>query len=83
MNSPPVRIYRSGKAYRIALAYPSGVALVGTLYPRFGKIWANLPERVQIAYDREHDLLVLASEGSYHRSDDEAPLCIITKIIRT
>lgn len=81
MNSPPIRIYRSGKIYRIALAYSSGTALVSTLYSRFGKMWARLPEWIQIAYDRENDLLVLASEGTYHRSGEEEPI-IINKIIR-
>ena len=35
-----------------------------------GIIWADLLGRVQLAYDREEDRLVLATEGIYVRADD-------------
>ena len=66
-KSPPVRVYREGHTYRIALAYRWGAVLTATLYRNGQGTWAELPERVQVAYDEENERLVLASEGVYVR----------------
>lgn len=44
--------------------------VVGTIHQSGGIIWADLLGRVQLAYDREEDRLVLATEGIYVRADD-------------
>lgn len=41
--------------------------LTATLYRNGQGTWAELPERVQVAYDEENERLVLASEGVYVR----------------
>jgi predicted heme/steroid binding protein len=46
-KSPPVRVYREGRTYRIALAYRWGAVLTATLYRNGQGTWAELPERVQ------------------------------------
>ena len=56
-----------GIRYRIALAYRWGAVLTATLYRNGQGTWAELPERVQVAYDEENERLVLASEGVYVR----------------
>lgn len=67
-KSPPVRVYREGHTYRIALAYRWGAVLTATLYRNGQGTWAELPERVQVAYDEDNERLVLASEGVYVRT---------------
>ena len=57
-KSPPVRVYREGHTYRIALAYRWGAVLTATLYRNGQGTWAELPERVQVAYDEENERLV-------------------------
>ena len=59
-KSPPVTVFRDGGTYKIALTY----------HQSGGIIWADLLGRVQLAYDREEDRLVLATEGIYVRADD-------------
>lgn len=70
-KSPPVRVFRENGAYRIRFSYRWGSALTGTLYRNGQGTWADLPERVQIAYDAENDRLVIASEGTYVREPEE------------
>lgn len=70
-KSPPVRVYREGRTYRIALAYRWGAVLTATLYRNGQVTWAELPERVQVAYDEDNERLVLASEGVYVRDCKE------------
>ena len=53
-KSPPVRVYREGRTYRIALAYRWGAVLTATLYRNGQGTWAELPERVQVAYDEDN-----------------------------
>ena len=69
--SRPVRVYREGRTYRIALAYRWGAVLTATLYRNGQGTWAELPERVQVAYDEDNERLVLASEGVYVRDCKE------------
>ena len=69
-KSPPVTVFRDGGAYKIALTYHLDAVVVGTIYQSGGIIWADLLGRVQLAYDREEDRLVLATEGIYVRADD-------------
>ena len=57
-------------AYKIALTYHLDAVVVGTIHQSGGIIWADLLGRVQLAYDREEDRLVLATEGIYVRADD-------------
>lgn len=70
-SRPPVRVYREGRTYRIALAYRWGAVLTATLYRNGQGTWAELPERVQVAYDEDNERLVLASEGVYVRDYKE------------
>lgn len=69
-KSPPVTVFRDGGAYKIALTYHLDAVVVGTIHQSGGIIWADLLGRVQLAYDREEDRLVLATEGIYVRADD-------------
>ena len=69
-KSPPVTVFRDGGAYKIALTYHFDAVVVGTIHQSGGIIWADLLGRVQLAYDREEDRLVLATEGIYVRADD-------------
>ena len=46
----------------IALAYRWGAVLTATLYRNGQGTWAELPERVQVAYDEDNERLVLASK---------------------
>lgn len=69
-KSPPVTVFRDGGVYKIALIYHFDAVVVGTIRQSGGIIWADLLGKVQIAYDREQDRLVLASEGAYIRADD-------------
>ena len=62
-KSPPVTVFRDGGAYKIALTYHLDAVVVGTIHQSGGIIWADLLGRVQLAYDREEDRLVLATEG--------------------
>lgn len=70
-KSPPVRVFREGGAYRIRFSYRWGTTLTGTLYRNEQGTWADLPERVQVAYDTENERLVIASEGTYVRDCEE------------
>ena len=70
-KSPPVRVYRCGREYRIALYYRWGITLTARLYRSGRATWADLPEKVQVAYDEENERLVLAHEGTYARAGDE------------
>ena len=47
------------------------VPLTATLYRNGQGTWAELPERVQVAYDEDNERLVLASEGVYVRDCKE------------
>ena len=67
-KSPPVTVFRDGGAYKIALTYHLDAVVVGTIHQSGGIIWADLLGRVQLAYDREEDRLVLATEGFYLRT---------------
>ena len=69
-KSPLVTVFRDGGVYKIALIYHPDAVVVGTIRQSGGIIWADLLGKVQIAYDREQDRLVLASEGAYIRADD-------------
>lgn len=55
---------------RLPLTYHLDAVVVGTIHQSGGIIWADLLGRVQLAYDREEDRLVLATEGIYVRADD-------------
>lgn len=68
-KSPPVTVFRDGGAYKIALTYHLDAVVVGTIHQSGGIIWADLLGRVQLAYDRKEDRLVLATEGIYVRAD--------------
>ena len=48
-----------------------GAVLTATLYRNGQGTWAELPERVQVAYDEDNERLVLASEGVYVRDCKE------------
>lgn len=69
-KSPPVTVFRDGGTYKIALTYHLDAVVVGTIHQSGGIIWADLLGRVQLAYDREEDRLVLATEGIYVSADD-------------
>ena len=66
----PSPYFRDGGTYKIALTYHLDAVVVGTIHQSGGIIWADLLGRVQLAYDREEDRLVLATEGIYVRADD-------------
>ncbi|MCD8269516.1 MAG: DUF3876 domain-containing protein [Parabacteroides sp.] len=69
-NSPPIMVFRDGGEYKIAFIYHPDAVVVSTLYRSGGIVWADLLGRIQIAYDREEDRLLLATEGTYIRADD-------------
>ncbi len=52
-KSPLVTVFRDGGVYKIALIYHPDAVVVGTIRQSGGIIWADLLEKVQIAYDRE------------------------------
>ena len=65
-KSPPVRVYREGHTYRIALAYRWGAVLTATLYRNGQGTWAELPERVGGMGTKAHDLFVLPLCRKHH-----------------
>lgn len=73
-KSPPVRVFREDGTYRIRFIYRWGATLTGTLYRNGQGTWADLPERVQVAYDPANERLVIASEGVYIRDCKEYEL---------
>lgn len=70
-GSPPVRIYKGSHSYHIEFEYQDGTKVDTRIAVVQDKMIFDLFGRIELAYDEENDLLLVASEGSYKRDSQE------------
>lgn len=70
-GSPPVRIYKDGHSYHIEFEYRDGTKVDTRIAVIRDKMIFDLFGRIELAYDEENDLLLVASEGTYRREKPE------------
>lgn len=66
-NSPPVRIFRSGQGYRITFEYLFGTSITVSIKRTSEHVEFDLFGRIELDYDQERDMLLIATEGEYYR----------------
>ena len=74
-GTPAVRIYhnisRKKGGIRLCITYNNPLAVCDcTVYNVFGLHYIELYERIEITYDREHEVLYLSAFGEYVREED-------------
>lgn len=69
-GSPDVRIYFTGKRYRLEFSYDPATAFNRPIRQRWGVTYFYLYGRVGLAYEDERDVLLLSEYGEYFRAED-------------
>lgn len=70
-GSPPLRIYKGSHSYHIEFEYRDGTKVDTQITVIQDKMIFDLFGRIELAYDEENDLLLVASEGTYKRGKQE------------
>lgn len=73
-GSPPVRIYKERHSYHIEFEYRDGIKVDTRITVVQDKMYFDLFGRIELAYDEEKELLLVASEGAYTRETLEQSL---------
>lgn len=69
-NSPPVRIYSTSQGYRITFEYLFGGSMTVPIKRTSEYIEFDLFGRIELGYDEERDVLLIATEGEYTRASN-------------
>jgi hypothetical protein len=70
-GSPPVRIYKGSHSYHIEFEYKDGTKIDTRITVIQDKMFFYVFGRIELAYDEEDGLLLVASEGAYKREQSE------------
>lgn len=68
-NSPPVHIFRTNQGYRITFEYRFDTRITVPIKRTLNLIVFDLFGRIEIAYDNQRDVLLIATEGTYSRAN--------------
>jgi hypothetical protein len=71
-GSPDIRIYFTGKRYRLVFSYDRATVFLCPIYRYWGQPCFFLYGRIDLSYHTERDVLTLSEYGEYVRAEEEA-----------